>query len=272
MASSDDMDGVFKRFQAEICEKMSAKTANLHQLQQEITALNRSITDLRQEQDDSALQAQKAGDKIKHHHDKVTNDLRTKIQAHDRERKEISATLTQNILLLECKEKEVITIRASVAQLRKRAEKNKRASETLTESISDNNIKIGLIELEMESVRMCNKAMNDENKKLKQKMVQRTREVDHQKAELASYKPRMLEMVDKMVVEYRKIKTQIDELDDKQKRIIAEKTHIIEQLQASNVLTKKRKASEAALLPPTKTSAAHAEISPGVVEEARAAV
>jgi len=37
------MDGVFERLQAEIREKMVAKTANLHQLQQEITALNSSI-------------------------------------------------------------------------------------------------------------------------------------------------------------------------------------------------------------------------------------
>ena len=268
MAHADDMDGVFERFQAEIREKMGAKTSNLHQLEQEIATLNSSISDLRQEYDDSTLQARQAGDKIKHDHDRVTSDLRKRLQAHDREHKEISATLAQNILLLECKEKEVVTIRASVAQLRKRAEKNKRVSESLTDSISENNIKIGMIELEMESVRMCNKAVHEENKKLKQKIVQRAREIDQQKTELASYKPRMLEMVDKMVVEYRKIHAQISMMDDKQKRIVAEKTCIIEQLQAATASSKKRKAPEAE----PASSATPANISSTVVEDARAAV
>jgi len=102
----------------------------------------------------------------------------------------------------------------------------------LTDALDDYGIKINLVEVEIESVRARNRQMHDENKKLKEKIGSRMREQEQQKAEMASFRPRMVDMADRMVAEYKKINKQIVKIDEKQKRIIAEKTAIIMQLQS----------------------------------------
>jgi len=50
----------------------------------------------------------------------------------------------------------------------------------------------------------------------------------------------MLEMVDKMVVEYRKMTQQIMQMDEKQQRIIHEKSAIIASIQEADVVKKRK--------------------------------
>jgi len=108
----------------------------------------------------------------------------------------------------------------------------KRSNEMqLTDAIDDYGIKMALVEVKIESVRARNRHLHDENKKLKEKIGARMREQEQQKAEMASFRPRMVDMAERMVAEYKKINKQIIKIDEKQKRIIAEKTAIILQLQ-----------------------------------------
>jgi len=108
------------------------------------------------------------------------------------------------------------------------------------ESIEAHVIKIGMVEMEIESVRMRNKAMRDENSKLKEKISRTARECEQQQNETASFKPQMLDMVDTMVVEYRKIMHQIALLDEKQKRILLEKWAIIAHMQQPDSQRKRK--------------------------------
>jgi len=137
-------------------------------------------------------------------------------------------------------------MKTTVADLKSNIKTNKINGEKMVNAIDEYDVKVNLVEMEIQNVCQRNRQIHEENKKLKEKMANRKREQDKQKAEMAemaTFRPKMLDMADRMVAQYNKITLQIVKIDEKQRRIIAEKTAIISQMQTEKLANaaKKRK-------------------------------
>ena len=240
---NDEMRDIFGRFEQEVRAKMLSKNTALQQLGATITGLNTQIVAQRAENEasaecaraENALVLEQRGHEIVH--------LRKKMKQYRAQRDAGVEKVEQSVAALAAQEKELSDSKKTTSILRKNMDKTERSVTVLSESIEAHVIKIGMVEVEMESVRMRNKVMRDENSKLKEKISRAASDSEQQHRETAAFKPQMLDMVDTMVVEYRKIMQQIALLDDKQKRILLEKSAIIEHMQQADS-HKKRKTQD----------------------------
>jgi len=249
MTQNDDdgLDGAFQRFRQEIREQMAKKTEGVKE------SLNSQISQLQDENAKTVASGKTADEKVLLSHTKQVSELRKKVKQYCQEHDAITIKEQENTALLCSKEKELVTSKELVTKMKQRMEKTRKNEEVLSASISAQMIKISVVEVEIETVRTRNKDMLEENKKLKDKIGRRSRECDEENAEMQSYKPKMMDMIEKMVTDYRKINHQIDELDEKQKRILLEKTQIIEEMQTASE-SKKRKLDQVAATTSTSTA------------------
>jgi len=236
---NDEMRDIFGRFEQEVRGKMLAKSSAIQRLGVTIQGLNTQIVALRTENEkvectraDNAHQLETRECQIE--------QLRKKLKQYKTQRNAGREKIEQNTADLVARQKELADSKQAIAVMQKQMENTTQNVMGQAESIEAHVIKIGMVEMEIESVRMRNKAMRDENSKLKEKISRTARECEQQQHETASFKPQMLDMVDTMVVEYRKIMHQIALLDEKQKRILLEKSAIIAHMQQTDS-QKKRK-------------------------------
>jgi len=109
------------------------------------------------------------------------------------------SSIAQTSEEIKVKEKRLLLIKSEVVELRNDIARKRSNEVLLTDAIDDYGIKITLVEVEIESVHARNWQMHDENKKLKEKIGSRMREQEQQKVEMASFRPRMVNMVKRMV-------------------------------------------------------------------------
>ena len=251
---NDGIEDLLKRFQGELLAKLHQKTNAMQDLGLNITTLNTQISKLHCDNEDIIKQGKLEEARVLAAHTQQVTELRKKAK-HDRQQHEtIAQKMAENTETLVVKEKELANTKELAAKMKRRMERTQKGEALLASSINAQVVKIGLVELEIESVRMRNREMHEENKKLKEKISRRIRECEKQEAEMSSSKPKMLDVVDKMVVDYRKMTQQILQMDEKQQRIIHEKTAIIASLEKADV-AKKRKLMDGTSTP----SAASAE-------------
>jgi len=245
---NDGIEDLLGRFQGELRAKLLQKTNAMQELGQNITTLNTQISQLHCDNEEIIKQGKIEEARVLAAHTKQVAELRTKAR-HDRQQHEtIAKELTKNTETLAVKEKELENTKELAAKMKRRMERTQKAEALLASSINAQVVKIGLVELEIESVRMRNTEMHEENKKLRDKFSRRIRECEKQEAEMSSSKPKMLDVVDKMVVDYRKMTQQILQMDEKQQRIIHEKTAIIASLEKADI-SKKMKLSDGTSAP-----------------------
>jgi len=251
MAHESDDDGIedlFVRFQSEIRAKLLKKTNALQDLGLNITTLNTQISKLHGENEATIKEGKLEEARVLAAHTQQVVELRKKAK-HDRQKHDtIAKEMAANTEMLAVKEKELANTKELAVKMKQRMEKTQQGEALLASSINAQVVKIGLVELEVESVRMRNREMHQENKKLKEKFSRRIRECEKQEAEMSASKPKMLDVVDKMVVDYRKMTQQILQMDEKQQRIIHEKAAIIASLEKADV-AKKRKLTDGTSTP-----------------------
>jgi len=243
-----EIEDLFQRFQAEFREKLIKKTNALQDLGLNITTLNTQILKLHCDNEETIKQGKLEEARVLAVHTKQVAELCKKAK-HDRQQHDtIAKEMEDNTKTLAVKEKEFVSTKELAAKMKRRMEKTQKGEALLSSSISAQVIKIGLVELEIESVRMRNKEMHEENKRLKEKISRRICECEKQEAEMSSSKLKLLDVVDKMVVDYRKMTQQILQMDEKQQRIIHEKIAMIASLEKADI-AKKRKLSDGTSAP-----------------------
>jgi len=230
--SHDGVNECFERFGQEIRAEIQKKTDAHDVLVHAITGLKSQISLLQKDRETEIERIKIHNDSILQQHTNDMKELHRKIKRQKLEHDDSLSLIAKTSEEIKVKDKEFLLIQSEVVKLRKDIAGKLSNEVLLTDALDDYGIKINLVEVEIESVRARNRQMHDENKKLKEKIGSRMREQEQQKAEMASFRPRMVDMADRMVAEYKKINKQIVKIDEKQKRIIAEKTAIIMQLQS----------------------------------------
>jgi len=227
----------FERFQKEVHDEIEQHRKDERQLQANtIATLNSEIASLQEEKRLHGAKIQETEEKACR--DKVaataaTLEFRRKIKLQKQQHEACLATIAENAELLKGKERDLESMKATVSHLKISIAANELNEILLNDAIEGYGVSTNLVEIEVDNVRVRNRQISDENKRLKERMVMRTREQEKEKTEMAAFRPRMLDMADRMVVEYKRITKEIDKIDGKQKRIIAEKTAIIEQMQSA---------------------------------------
>jgi len=233
----DSVDLYFDRFKKEVRAEIDKKTNSHAKLAQNVNTLTERIALLKKDKN-TEVERTKAHDiQVLRDHTEQTNELQRKLKKQKLEHDESVESIAEGVRKVRVKEKEMESMKSTIAGLTSTIESNKVQAATMSDAIDDYVVKIELVELEIESVRVRNKQIHAENKKLKELAGVKEREQEHQKAEMATFRPRMLDMADRMVTEYKKINKQLIKIHEKQKRIIAEKTAIIMQLQKADVST-----------------------------------
>ena len=227
------MSVCFDRFQKEVRAEMDKKTQTHTKLSKSIAALNSQITRMNEDNEKEVERIKVHDAKIQREHTERTSELQQKLKRQKLQHDASVCTIAEGLRHAQAKEDELVSMKSTVGQLQNTIAQNKVQEDAMNDAIDEYSVKIGLVEMEIESVRMRNKEIHAENKKMQERMGAKAREQEHQKAEMASFRPKMLDMADRMVTEYRKINKQLVKIDEKQKRIIAEKTAIIMQLQSA---------------------------------------
>jgi chromosome segregation ATPase len=235
--SHDAIRTCFDRFQEEVRDEIEKNKLCEQQLQAScIASLNCEITSLHEEKRQHGVCLKETEEKVRRVQvaaNASTVEFRRKIKVQRQQHEASVASMAESAEVLKAKERDLLSLKATVSQLRSNIADNKLKEVLMKDAIDEYSVSINLVETEIENVRARNRQVYDENKKLKEKMCVRTREHEKEKAEIATFRPRMLDMADRMVAEYKKINRQIVKIDEKQKRIIAEKTAIIAQMQSA---------------------------------------
>jgi len=100
-------------------------------------------------------------------------------------------------------------------------------------SIDQNEVSVYNCEMHLQSVVARSSEMSEDNKRLKEKISQRIKEYEVHKCEMARFKPRIMELVDKTVLEFQKCTKKFAKLDERQQKIADEQDKIVLQLQHS---------------------------------------
>ena len=241
----DALRACFDRFQKEVREEMEKKVSDNELLQtSSITTLNSEIASLSEEKKLQDTRMKENEERVCREQAAAAGEFRRQMRLQKQENEASMAGMAERAELLKDKERELLSLKTTVTQLRSSIAANKRNEILMTDAIDQYGVKINMVEMEIDNVRMRNRHVYEENKKLKASMGVRTREQEKEKAEIATFRPRMLDMADRMVAEYKKITKEIVKIDEKQKRIIAEKTAIIAQMQSAAMAAgaaKKRK-------------------------------
>jgi len=238
----------FDRFQQEVRDEIEQHRLDERQLQANtIATLNSEIASLHEEKRLHGVWIKETEEKTCR--DQVaataaTVEFRRKIKLQKLQHEASLVSIAENTQLLKGKERDLESMTATVSQLRTSIAANELNEILMNDAIDGYGVSIELVEMEVDNVRVRNRQMSDENKRLKERMGVRMREQEKERAEIATFRPRMLEMAEHMVAEYKKISKQIVKIDEKQKRIIAEKTAIIAQMLSASTKedgVKKRK-------------------------------
>jgi len=245
---NDEMRDIFGRFEQAVRDKMLAKNTALQQLGVMIASLNMQIVVLRVDNEASVESARADNARLLEVCEQQMEQLRKKVKKYTKQRSDGKEKM-ENVAALSAQEKELADTKQATAVMQKRIEKTARSEVSLPELIEAQVVKIGMVEMENESVRMRNKVMRDENYRLKEKASHTVRDCEQQQKDTALFKPKMLDIVDTMVVEYRKIMQQIALLDEKQKRILLEKSAIIEHMQQTHTRRERRQTTPQRRLP-----------------------
>jgi len=226
----DAVAACFERFQTEVRAEIQKKVdADMASLEEENVQKQKLQDDL-----------------VQREHAATTNDYRRKIRLHKQQTEDSASKLSECSDIIQAKETELLCMKTTVADLKSNIKTNKIDREKMVNAIDEYDVKVNLVEMEIQTVCQRNRQIHEENKKLKEKMANRKREQDKRKAEMAemaTFRPKMLDMADRMVVHFNKITLQIVKIDEKQRRIIVEKTAIISQMQTEKLANgaKKRK-------------------------------
>jgi len=223
----DSIDDYFDRFQKEVRAEIDKKTNSEDKLAQNITTLSEEIAVLKKNRETEVERIKVHDKKVLRDHTERTAELQQKLKKQKLQHEASVVSITE----------ELTSMKSTVVELKSTIQKNRVQADVMSDAIDDYVVKIELVELEIESVRVRNKQIHAENKKLKERACTKAHEQEQQKAEMATFRPRMLDMADRMVTEYKKINKQLIKIDEKQKRIIAEKTAIIMQLRSADVPT-----------------------------------
>ena len=98
-------------------------------------------------------------------------------------------------------------------------------------SIDQSEVSVQNCEMQMHSIMARSNEMSEDNKKLKEKIALRIKEYEVHKCDMARFKPRIMELVDKTLVEFQKCSKKYAKLDERQKKIADEQDKIVQQLQ-----------------------------------------
>ena len=201
---NDEMRDIFWRFEQAVRDKMLAKNTALQQLGVMIASLNMQIVVLRVDNEASVESARADNARLLEVCEQQMEQLRKKVKKYTKQRSDGKEKM-ENVAALSAQEKELADTKQATAVMQKRIEKTARSEVSLPELIEAQVVKIGMVEMENESVRMRNKVMRDENYRLKEKASHTVRDCEQQQKDTALFKPKMLDIVDTMVVEYRQI-------------------------------------------------------------------
>ena len=198
------MRDIFWRFEQAVRDKMLAKNTALQQLGVMIASLNMQIVVLRVDNEASVESARADNARLLEVCEQQMEQMRKKVKKYTKQRSDGKEKM-ENVAALSAQEKELADTKQATAVMQKRIEKTARSEVSLPELIEAQVVKIGMVEMENESVRMRNKVMRDENYRLKEKASHTVRDCEQQQKDTALFKPKMLDIVDTMVVEYRQI-------------------------------------------------------------------
>jgi len=237
---NDEVRDLFVRFEQAVRDKMLAKNTALQELGATIVSLNTQIVVLRADNEASIESVRAENALVLEVRERQMELLRKKVQKYKKQRSDGKEKMEQTVAALAAQEKALADAKNASAVMQQRMEKTAQSEEKMSQSIDAQVVKVGMVEMEMESVRMRNKLVRDENSRLKEKASKTARDCEQQQKDTAAFKPKMLDIVDTMVVEYRKIMQQIALLDEKQKRILLEKSAIIEHMQQTDTRNKRK--------------------------------
>ena len=115
-------------------------------------------------------------------------------------------------------------------------------------TIDQSEVSVQNCEMQMQSIMARSAEMSEDNKRLKEKIALRIKEYEVHKCDMARFKPRIMELVDKTVLELHKCSNKYAKLDERQQKIADEQDKIVRQLQQTLLPatdSRKRKASSA---------------------------